>query len=171
MIEQIASGKDEQKSDTDSGRSSIHGEKEPSPKTIAQPSKPISQLKVTRCTDEKLKALVQSEHQKVNIIGNDEHVVNEVKTIEPLAGTTGRLQVIRRKDAILRRRNMHRRNTIDVNQFDMQRASTCANFGYNFNASKSTNCLDNVGAQSSYGFQQRIDQMNLNGTSMPGKRN
>lgn len=169
--------KEEHKSDTDSGRSSAHGDKDLIGPIIKEiPAKPIGKLKVSRCTEEKLKILTQShvDVRKFNAAGmpfNGENV-NGGNIAEPTFGQ-GRLQVIRRKDAILKRRHMNRRNTIDVNLFDMKKAAESANFGenlkMNYNASKSTNCLDKLGGPHSSEFANRIDQLNLNGSSMPGK--
>lgn len=121
-----------------------------------------NQLKVTRCTEEKLKILFNSRpsDQKLNELAAD------AKKTEPFA--SGRLQVIRRKDAILKRRNMHRRNTIDVNLYDMQRAAEDQQFEVNLNThtSKSTNCIDKIDGSNE--FANRIDAINFNGASMPG---
>lgn len=159
---------DEHKSDTDSGRSSAHGDKDLQPQAIKEvATKNVGQLKVTRCTEEKLKILFNSKPINPKII---EKQCEEVKhQLEPFQ--TGRLQVIRRKDAILKRRNMHRRNTIDVNLYDMQKAAENRNLDDNINgtSSKSTNCIDKIDAFESNGFANKIDCMNFNGTSMPGK--
>lgn len=152
--------KDEHRSDTDSGHSSIHGDREfvdkPNEQIISrQPSK----LKVARGTAENQQLDQYVEHKNVNVIGHSEPSDAEME--KKPAGAA--LQVIRRKDAILRRRNMQRRNTIDVNCSDMLKATANGHFEYGFGAAKSTNCLDKVGAKDSYEFGAV-----LNGTSMPG---
>lgn len=157
---------DDHKSDTDSGRSSAHGDKElPLHIRNEHAIRPSGQLKVTRCTEEKLKILFNSRpsNQKLNELAAD------AKKTEPFA--SGRLQVIRRKDAILKRRNMHRRNTIDVNLYDIQRAADNRQYDGNLNAhtSKSTNCIDKIDRYSSSEFANRIDALNFNGASMPGE--
>lgn len=161
---------EEHKSDTDSGRSSIHErEKELSNKCedIILPTKYVAnQLRVTRCTDDKLKALNQLKVTPVNVIGYENEPSlndNETKTIEqPVGGNC--LQVISRKNAILKRRNLHRRNTIDVSQFKLER-----NDNAHLNASKSTNCLNKLESRKTDEFIDRISQMNFIGSSMPGE--
>lgn len=164
---------DEHKSDTDSGRSSIHGEVctksvENAPLKVNAPS----QLRVSRCSRGKLKALSKQQsplQTHGNVIGgyvNENAKENFTNETKPLSNGGGKLHVTSRKDAILKRRNMHRRNTIDIYQFDGDRK--CNDFG--MNASKSTNCLDKVGKNSNDDFLSRIDQLNFNGSSMPGMR-
>lgn len=132
--------KDEHRSDTDSGRSSIHGDKDIEPITKRQPSK----LKVIRGTAD---PYVEPQNSDVDM---------EKKPVGAA------LQVIRRKDAILRRKNMQRRNTIDGNCSDLLKAAN-GNFHYGIDGAKSTNCLDKVGTKDSYDFSAA-----LNGSSMPG---
>lgn len=160
---------DEQKSDTDSGRSSAHGDKELQSNGRID-TNTGGQLKVTRCTEEKLKILFKSKPSDLRLSERN-LVPDEAKASEQCVQPTGRLQVLRRKDAILKRRNMHRRNTIDVNLYDMQKAAAHQQFDYKLNGttSKSTNCIDKIDAFESDTFPNRIDAMNFNGTSMPGK--
>lgn len=160
---------DDQKSDTDSGRSSAHGDKELQSKGRID-IKTTGQLRVTRCTEEKLKILFKSKPSDIHI-SQKNLLTDEVKEAEQYAQPTGRLQVMRRRDAILKRRNMHRRNTIDVNLCDMQKAAAHQQLDYKLNGttSKSTNCIDKIDAFESDTFSNRIDAMNFNGTSMPGK--
>ena len=148
---------DEHRSDTDSGRSSAHGDKE----IISLNGKecPPKSLRVTRCTDDALKARPKIEPPKFVCVDDD----RPIGKIEPLA--SGRLQVIRRKDAILKRRNMHRRNTIDVNLFDMKQA-TAIDFEskMKINGSTSTNCINRLSEEE---FNKRINR--VNGSSLPGR--
>lgn len=149
--------KDEQKSDTDSGRSSIHGDKEFVDKSNEQLiNRQSSKLKVARVMPE---MDYKIEQKNVNVIGHNEP--NDAIEMEkkPVGAA---LQVIRRKDAILRRKNMQRRNTIDINCSDMLKASN-EHFENGFGAAKSTNCLDKVGTKDSYEFDAVV-----NGSSMPG---
>lgn len=151
--------KDEHKSDTDSGHSSIHGDKEFVDKTNEQLiNRQPSKLKVARGMAEMDYKIEQFVEQKnVIVIGHNEP--NDALELEkkPVGAA---LQVIRRKDAILRRKNMQRRNTIDINCSDMLKAS---NEHFGFGAAKSTNCLDKVGTKDSYEFGAV-----MNGSSMPG---
>lgn len=159
--DQIIHSKDDHKSDTDSGRSSIHYEKEID--SIKPTVKSVSRLKVSRCTDDKVKALGLLEQRYANLIGEVNDGVAKKTNTE---NVQGKLQVTRRKDAILKRRNMHRRNTIDVSQYEMQKAAH--KLETKFNASNSTNCLDKIGADAPDNVYGRIDQMNANRFSMPG---
>lgn len=157
---------DDHKSDTDSGRSSTHGDKEYIPSGgIDHIFKSTNHLKVTRCTEEKLKLLFNSRPSDQRL--NERCSSDETKEPEPFAAN--RLQVVRRKDAILKRRNMHRRNTIDINLHDMHKAIEYQQFEnkLNGNASKSTNCIDKINAFPASNFANRIDALNLNGASMP----
>lgn len=159
---------DDHKSDTDSGRSSTHGDKEfLASGRVEHITKSVNQLKVTRCTEEKLKLLFNSRPSDQRL--NEKNSSDEAKEREPFS--TNRLQVVRRKDAILKRRNMHRRNTIDVNLHDMQKAVACQQFEnkLNPNASKSTNCIDKIDTFPAANFANRIDAFNSNGASMPGE--
>lgn len=149
--------KDEHRSDTDSGHSSIHGDKEFSDKSNEaiikrQPSK----LKVVRGMGEDYNFV---EHKNVNVIGHNGP--NDVEMEKKPTGAA--LQVIRRKDAILRRKNMQRRNTIDINCSDMLKAANEQYEYGGFGGAKSTNCLDKVGTKDSYEFGAAV-----NGSSMPG---
>lgn len=147
--------KDEHRSDTDSGHSSIHGDKELADKLIEQIIKrPSNKLKVARGPMENREV----EQKNVNVIGHN--ALSDVEIEKKPVGAA--LQVIRRKDAILRRKNMQRRNTIDVNCSDMLKASN-EQFKYGLGAAKSTNCLEKVGTNDSYDFGAVV-----NGSSMPG---
>lgn len=161
---------DEHKSDTDSGRSSIHCEKELYGKceeAAMVKTNAINHLRVTRCTDDKLKALNLPKIASTNIIGYDKESMLDARDIgkhhiqaAPVAGKC--LQVISRKHAILKRRNLHRRNTIDSSQFkDIENNRP-------INMSKSTNCLNRCEPSSANGFLEQIDRMNFMGSSMPG---
>lgn len=77
------------------------------------------------------------------------------------------LQVISRKNAILKRRNLYRRNTIDVSQFKETDSQRPLN-GAHPNMSKSTNCLNRREPYAGDGFLERIDRMTFMGSSMPG---
>lgn len=149
---------DEHRSDTDSGHSSIHGDKELADKLIEQIIKrPSNKLKVARGPMEHRELDHFVEQKNVNVIGHN--ALSDVEIEKKPAGAA--LQVIRRKDAILRRKNMQRRNTIDVNCSDMLKASN--DFKYGFGAAKSTNCLEKIGTNDPYDFGA-----GLNGSSMPG---
>lgn len=164
---------DEHKSDTDSGRSSIHCEKELIGKCEeTQISKATNQLRVTRCTDSKMKALHQLKVKSANIFAYEKEPSineNEIKQIEqPPMGKC--LQVINRKNAILKRRNLQRRNTIDVSQFKLDKEINRLNekCNGNMNASKSINCLNKMESYKNDEFLDRINRMNFVGSSMPG---
>lgn len=152
--------KDEHRSDTDSGHSSIHGDKEFVEKTNEQFIKRLpSKLKVARGAAENYKIDQFVEQKNVNVIGHN--VPSDVEMEKKPVGAA--LQVIRRKDAILRRKNMQRRNTIDINCSDMLRAAN-GQFEYGgIGGAKSSNCLDKVGTNDSYEFGAVV-----NGSSMPG---
>lgn len=152
--------KDEQRSDTDSGHSSIHCEKEYVDKRDEKPiKKQAGKLKVARGNAENNQIEQLAHPKNFNVIGHKELPAAQIE-MKP-AGAA--LQVIRRKDAILRRKNMQRRNTIDINRSDMLKASN-GQFEYGFGTAKSTNCLDKVGTRDSYEFGAA-----MNGSSMPGK--
>lgn len=152
--------KDEHRSDTDSGHSSIHGDREFADKSNEQiVSRQSSKLKVARGAAENYKFDQFVEQKIFNVIG---HIgPNDVEVEKKPTGAA--LQVLRRKDAILRRKNMQRRNTIDINCSDMLKASN-EQFERGFVAAKSTNCLDKIGTKDSYEFGAVA-----NGSSMPGK--
>lgn len=164
---------DEHKSDTDSGRSSIHCEKELYGKCEdAEMVKinAIHHLRVTRCTDDKLKALNHLKIAPTNIIGYDNECdTRDIGKHHIQAAPVGSkcLQVISRKNAILKRRNLHRRNTIDSSQFKDVENNRPFNTP-NSNVSKSTNCLNRREPYSGNGFLEQIDRMNFMGSSMPG---
>lgn len=132
-----------------------------------------NQLRVTRCTDDKMKALNHPKIAPTNIIGyeNEPHTRPDsghrapANEQQPANGKC--LQVISRKNAILKRRNLHRRNTIDVTQFKGMEPNRPINEAHP-NMSKSTNCLDRREPYDGDGFLEQIDRMNFMGSSMPG---
>lgn len=170
---------EEHKSDTDSGRSSIHCEKELYGKCddATVPVKTVSnhQLRVTRCTDDKLKAINHPKVSPTNVIGyeNEPRCRGEsghrmLPTEPPTAAANGKcLQVKSRKNAILKRRNLYRRNTIDVSQFKEMESNRPLNEAHP-NMSKSTNCLTRREPYAGDGFLEQIDRMTFMGSSMPG---
>lgn len=144
---------DEHKSDTDSGRSSIHGEKEIIERILIAPSK----LRVTRCTEDKLKTMLQPKASKVDVIGVEHHRNSQMIGDGMKCGTSeSQLQVASRKNIILKRRNLHRRNTIELSHFngDWQ-------LYHHLSAAKTNDTDDKAQTQST-------GQMHLVGTSMPG---
>lgn len=152
--------KDEHKSDTDSGHSSIHGDRDFADKSNEQIVKrQSSKLIVARGMAENHKFDQFAEQKNFNVIGHNGP--NDVEVEKKPTGAA--LQVLRRKDAILRRKHMQRRNTIDINGSDMLKASN-GQFERGFGAAKSTNCLDKIGTKDSYEFGAVA-----NGSSMPGK--
>lgn len=107
----IISKSDDHRSDTDSGRSSIHCEKE----IIERMLIPSHKLRVTRCTDDKLETLNKPNPSKVDVIGM-KHA-----RIDPNingASNEGHLHVTNRRNHILKKRNLHRRNTIELSHFN-----------------------------------------------------
>lgn len=163
-VADIFPSKEEQKSDTDSGHSSIHGEKELIYRIPSQKILPVSKLTVSRPISDKIRNEIQPNHQNVWAIGDTNHI-NEKKE-----ACTAKLQVIRRKDAILRRRNMQRRNTIDINHIDILRATNEKEFK-DMISSKSINCLDRMSRKQPELFNEKINRINLNGSSMPSMMN
>lgn len=152
--------KDEHRSDTDSGHSSIHGDREFADKSNEQlVRRQSSKLKVARGTPEEYHFDQIVEPKNFNVIGHNGP--NDVEVEKKPIGAA--LQVLRRKDAILRRKNMQRRNTIDINCSDMLKASN-GRLERGSGATKSTNCLDKIGTKDTYEFGAVV-----NGSSMPGK--
>lgn len=100
---------DDHKSDTDSGRSSIHCEKEIIERILIAPHK----LRVTRCSDDKLKKLIKPNPSKVDVIGMEP---NRIEQKNKNGG--GQLLVTNRRNHILKKRNLHRRNTIELSHFN-----------------------------------------------------
>lgn len=160
-VADIFPSKEEHKSDTDSGHSSIHGEKELIYRIPSQKILPVSKLTVSRPNSDKIQTEFQPIHPNVYGIGDTNHIDEEKKET-----CTGKLQVIRRKDAILRRRNMQRRNTIDINHIDILRATNEKGFN-DMISSKSINCLDRMSREQPELFNEKINRINLNGSSMP----
>lgn len=86
------------------------------------------------------------------------------------------LQVVRRnKEGVLRRRNSFRRNTIDINLFDLEKARQ-ENFQMeqknDLNKSKSTNCIDRIDDEIVGGGLKKIKNdaaRRMEGLSMPGE--
>lgn len=89
----------------------------------------------------------------------------EEKPLEPVEPLK-RLQVTRRRDEILKRRNRSRRNTIAVNCSDVKKDSTS---NWDGHCSKSTNCIDKIGNVEENGFAKKINELQLSGCSMPGR--
>lgn len=89
----------------------------------------------------------------------------EEKPLEP----SKRLQVTRRRDEILKRRNRSRRNTIAVNLLDVKTAEVRhSNVSWDGSGSKSTNCIDKIGNIEENGFAAKLNEIQLSGSSMPG---
>lgn len=145
---------DEHKSDTDSGRSSIHGEKEIIERILIAPNK----LRVTRCTDDKLKTILQPKASKVDVIGVEHKRISPNSDSMKCGRSEGQLQVASRKNIILKRRNLLRRNTIELSHFnaDWQLYNNSA-------ASKTIECDDKTNVK-------LTGQMHLVGASMPGNK-
>lgn len=145
---------DEQKSDTDSGRSSINGEKEIIERMLIAPNS----LRVTRCTDDKLKTMLKSKASKVDAIGFEGERLNHNNDGIKSDTNESRLKVASRKNVILKKRNLLRRNTIELSHFagDWQPYS-------NLSKSKLMDCDGKMKTKST-------SQMDSIGTSMPGKR-
>ncbi len=91
----------------------------------------------------------------------------EEKPLEPAAK---RLQVTRRRDEILKRRNRSRRNTIAVNLLDVKKGNNLCHStaSWDGSCSKSTNCIDKIGEIEENGFAKKFNEIQLNGSSMPG---
>lgn len=89
----------------------------------------------------------------------------EEKPLEPAK----RLQVTRRRDEILKRRNRSRRNTIAVNLLDVKMGNLChSNVSWDGSCSKSTNCIDKLGTVEGNGFAKKTNEIQQSGRSMPG---
>lgn len=144
---------DEHKSDTDSGRSSINGEKEIIERMLIVPNS----LRVTRCTDDKLKTMLKSKSSTVDAIGFDgDHVVNHNNERIKSDTSESRLKVASRKNIILKKRNLHRRNTIELSHFNADWHSYS-----NLSNTKLMNCDGQMKTKST-------SQMDSVGASMPG---
>ncbi|KAG4070549.1 hypothetical protein HA402_001215 [Bradysia odoriphaga] len=160
------------RSDTDSGNSSAQGDRDIYTlynKEMERNNKKVADkrtLKVSRtATDEQRPS--DAPFNKFNPIGFSAQSEMEEKPLEP----TKRLQVTRRRDEILKRRNRSRRNTIAVNLLDVNKCSKelQSNVSWDGSCSKSTNCIDKIAEMEENGFAQKIDELQLNGCSMPGK--
>lgn len=158
---------EDSRSDTDSGHSSVPGEVY----DIEHQQKP--KLKVTRCTaDERRRMPAQEPNRACNVIGatkrNHNNTQMDAKDTADLTGAGKGLQVIKRRDVILKRKNMFRRNTIDLNHLDVYKANQQnlheygdSNMKFMLNASKSTNYIDKVDDPLA------SKPFNLNNNSMP----
>lgn len=140
---------DEQKSETDSGRSSINGEKEIIERMLIIPNS--SNLRVTRCTDDKLKTMRKPKISTVNVIGFDIDQANQYNDRIKCDTNENRLKVTNRKNIILKKRNLQRRNTIELSHFneDWQTYSNLSKsklMDCDGQKTKSTNQMDSVGA-------------------------
>lgn len=155
------------RSDTDSGHSSAQGDRdiyaiynnECDRKVIDKRT-----LKVSRTATEDHRPC-DAPFNKFNPIGYSIPSEMEDKPLEPLK----RLQVTRRRDEILKRRNRSRRNTIAVNLLDVKNGNLChSNVSWDGSCSKSTNCIDKIGTVDENSLSNKIDAMQLGRCSMPG---
>lgn len=157
------------RSDTDSGHSSAQGDRDIY--TIynneSDRSNKISDkktLKVSRTATEEHRPC-DAPFNKFNPIGCTIQTEMEEKPLEPAK----RLQVTRRRDEILKRRNRSRRNTIAVNLLDVEKGNLChSNVSWDGSCSKSTNCIDKIGKVEENGFAMKINENQLGRCSMPG---
>lgn len=150
---------EEYRSDTDSGHSSVPGDIYDNRHEHQGGTK----LKVTKCSQNELKKLVSHEPNRAKMVGviaqNTANTKLEAK--ESDAKSNKGLQVVKRRDAILKRKHMARRNTIDINHLDIHKANQCIGSDkFMLSASKSTNCIDKVDAVHDLNG-------NLNNISMP----
>lgn len=160
------------RSDTDSGHSSAQGDRDiyaiynkESHRNTKVADKKI--LKVSRITntDEHRPLDCDIPFNKFNPIGYAVQMEMEEKPLEP----SKRLQVTRRRDEILKRRNRSRRNTIAVNLLDIEKGNRCqSNASWDGSSSKSTNCIDKIGRIDENGFVKKVNEFQMNGSSMPG---
>lgn len=160
------------RSDTDSGNSSAQGDRDIY--AIYNKDTERNNKKVADKRMLKVSRTAVDEHRpgdvpfgKFNPIGFLAQGEMEEKPLEP----SKRLQVTRRRDEILKRRNRSRRNTIAVNLLDIKSSNKelKSNVSWDGSCSKSTNCIDKIGKLTENGFAQKIDELQLNGCSMPGK--
>lgn len=143
-----AAKSDGHKSDTDSGKGSIYDEK----RIVEQFLVGQNKLRVTRCSDDKFKAMCQPKAAKVDVIGFERENINHHEKIN----TSERRPVVTsRKDTILRKRDLRRRNTIDLSHLpgDWQHH-------FDLPVSKTIHCTQNA----------QIGQKYATGASMPGKQ-
>lgn len=149
------------RSDTDSGRSSApsdHHYNILNQQILKCPTKDqhSQTLKVTRRNS--AVPNVTDNLQKFNTIG---HRVKSVNA--PAAEPPVRLQVKRKKDEIIKKRNSYRRNTIAVNSVDIEKAKESTTLPLSRDLTKSTNFIDKACDLSQ---QNNI----VNGASMPGNK-
>lgn len=160
------------RSDTDSGHSSAQGDRDiyASSNIDSDQNKKVSHkrtLKVSRTANEEQIPCdaPPPTGSKCNPIGYAGQTEMEEKPLEP----SKRLQVTRRRDEILKRRNRSRRNTIAVNLLDVAKGNQCnANVSWDGSCSKSTNCIDKIGKVEENGLAKKINGIQLSGCSMPG---
>lgn len=166
------------KSDTDSGRSSCHEHlhtdvknhskeaiihKRLLPPTIRNP-----QLKVDRFATLPNPTRSKADHHPVVLGGQGPIIPAHPHEIIVPAGHTlpdnKKLQVVRRRDIILKKRNISRRNTIDLNQRDFKRAQqrSVDTDTEEFEGSKSATHLDRIKP-----FVMAAHQHLANRSSMP----
>lgn len=161
------------RSDTDSGHSSAQGDRDiyaiynkESDRNIQVSD--IKTLKVSRTATEDHRPY-EAPFSKFNPIGYSVPMEMEEKLLEPVEPLK-RLQVTRRRDEILKRRNRSRRNTIAVNCSDVKKDNPChSTLNWNGHCSKSTNCIDKIGNVEENGFANKINELQLSGCSMPGR--
>ncbi|KAJ6638105.1 Tyrosine-protein phosphatase non-receptor type 13 [Pseudolycoriella hygida] len=156
------------RSDTDSGNSSAQGDRDiyaiynhESDRKIQTSEKRA--LKVSRASTDDYKHAIDAPFIKFNAIGCPMPSEMEEKPLEP----SKRLQVTRRRDEILKRRNRSRRNTIAVNLLDVTKDNLShTNDSWDGYESKSSNCIDKIGDIEENGLAKKINDMK-NGSSMP----
>jgi len=184
-----------QSSETDSGRSSAHGDKEiystnreatqneyndvkMSMNHHQQQSKSTNVktypevgtgLKVNKYSDrEKFNSLPNKKYTKQNnVIGGIADA--KIEKVERLIQQPVKLHVVRRRGDMLRKRDLKRRNTIDVNLIDLQKAKeNLESKTLQIDKSKSTNFIDKLGKLSLFDYNRKlIDTSTNNGQSMP----
>lgn len=160
------------RSDTDSGHSSAQGDRDiyaiynSESDRNDKVSDKRTTLKVSRTATEESKPC-DAPLNKFNPIGYSIQTEMEEKQLEPAK----RLQVTRRRDEILKRRNRSRRNTIAVNLLDVEKGNLCqSNVSWDGSGSKSTNCIDKIGNVEDRGLANKIIESRLSRCSMPGER-
>lgn len=157
---------DEHKSDTDSGRSSIHGEKEIIERILI--NAPSNKLHVTRCTDDKLQTMIQAKASKVDMIGMESNCVNQnnngISGDGSSGGKTNDGQLLvstNRKNHILKKRNLHRRNTIEFSHLNCDWQLYNNLMAHKRTTATKPKFVDNVN-------RMATAQMHTVGASMPG---
>lgn len=158
------------RSDTDSGHSSAQGDRDIYGiyNNESDRSNKVSDkrtLKVSRTASEEHRPCDAAPVSKFNPIGYSTQTEMEEKPLEPVK----RLQVTRRRDEILKRRNRSRRNTIAVNLLDVEKGNLChSNVSWDGSCSKSTNCIDKMGKVEENGLANKMNEIQLGRCSMPG---